>query len=120
MVTRIKQISVVSDNPGRLAEFYKNIPGFHFLFETNGLYFVEIGGIRLMISKPENGSQTSNSVLYYESEDLDATFAEFEKKGIPIEQKPHVVGTHANTEYWIGFIRDPDKNIVGFTKERAI
>lgn len=67
IVTGIRQIALGSKNPARLADFYHRALGLTKLFETNGMVFMDGGGVRLMIgAKPPEEVIGGDTVLYFE------------------------------------------------------
>ena len=67
LVTGLRQVALGSRDPRRLAEFYHAALGLNILFETNGMVFMDGGGVRLMIgAKPPEESPGGDAILYFE------------------------------------------------------
>jgi hypothetical protein len=67
IVTGLRQVALGSKAPLQLADFYRRALGLTVLFETNGMVFIEGGGVRLMIgAKPPGEPIGGDIVLYFE------------------------------------------------------
>ena len=119
-VAGIRQIAVtVSDVAAALA-FYRDILGLEFLFAPNAdLAFVQAGETRIMLSTPQGaGAVGANSILYFGVEDIERAHEEFVARGASSERAPALAATMPDHELWIGFLRDPDGNLVGLLEEK--
>ena len=120
VVSGLRQVAVtVSDVDAALA-FYRDILGLEFLFAPSPeLAFVAAGDVRIMLTTPQGaGSVGSNSILYFAVDDIDSTFAGFVANGAASERPPALAATMPDHELWIGFLRDPDGNLVGVLEEK--
>ena len=67
IVTGLRQVALGSAEPAKLADFYRRALGLNVLFETNGMVFMDGGGVRLMIgAKPPGETIGGDAVLYFE------------------------------------------------------
>ena len=67
IVTGLRQVALGSADPTQLADFYRRALGMHILFETNGMVFLDGGGVRLMIgAKPPGEPLGGDVILYFE------------------------------------------------------
>lgn len=119
---RIGQIAITVSDVGRALEFYRDILGLDFLFAAgDNLAFLNAAGVRLMLSTPQGAGEVGrNSILYFVVEDLENTHGEMVRSGAVNERDPQKTATLEDHELWIGFLRDPDGNLVGLMEERAI
>jgi predicted enzyme related to lactoylglutathione lyase len=120
LISRIAQIAVtVSDVPRALA-FYRDILGLQFLFSpADTLAFLQAGDVRLMLSTPQGaGSVGRNSILYFSVNAIEQTHADLVARGAASERSPQLAAKMPDHELWIGFLRDPDGNLVGLMEER--
>ena len=116
----IRQIAItVSDVDVALA-YYRDILGLAFLFSAGPeLAFLDAGGIRIMLSTAQGyGVAGANSVLYFKVTDIEDTHAAFVARGALNERAPQLTARMPDHELWIGFLRDPDGNLVGLLEER--
>ncbi len=117
---RIGQIAVtVSDIDAALA-FYRDILGLTFLFRPGpNLAFLDAGGVRLMLTTPQGaGSIGNNSVLYFTVTRLEEAQAAIVARGAREERAPQLTARMTDHELWIGFVRDPDGNLIGLMEEK--
>lgn len=119
-ITGIRQIAVTVSNVDDALGFYRDLLGLTFLFRAGpDLAFLEAGGIRLMLSTPQGtGAVGANSVIYFSVTDIVATHATFVDRGATNERVPQLAARIPDHELWIGFLRDPDGNLVGLLEER--
>ena len=113
-VEEIGQIAVtVSDVEGALA-FYRDILGLQFLFQPGeGLAFLAAGPVRIMLTTPQgSGEAGANSILYFRVADIDRAQAAMVARGAAEERAPQLTAKMPDHELWIGFLRDPDGNLV--------
>ena len=120
MVFGIRQIAVTVGNVDVALGFYRDILGLGFLFHAGPeLVFLDAGGVRIMLSTPQGaGAVGANSVLYFQVSDIGATQAALVARGAVEERAPQLTARMPDHELWIGFLRDPDGNLVGILEER--
>jgi catechol 2,3-dioxygenase-like lactoylglutathione lyase family enzyme len=120
-VSGIRQVAVTVGNVEVALGFYRDILGLDFLFSAGpDLAFLDAHGVRIMLSTPQgSGAVGANSVLYFTVGDIVATQAAFVARGAKAEREPQLAAKMPDHELWIGFLRDPDGNLVGLIEERA-
>ncbi|MDE2091531.1 MAG: VOC family protein [Gammaproteobacteria bacterium] len=116
----IGQIAITVSDVSKVLPFYRDVLGLNFLFSPNpNLAFLSAGPIRLMLSTSKGSGQAgANSILYFRVIDITATHAAMVKKGAISERPPHLIAKMPDHELWIGFLRDPDGNLVGLMEEK--
>ncbi|MGA9853812.1 MAG: VOC family protein [Gammaproteobacteria bacterium] len=116
----IGQIAITVSDVAKALPFYRDVLDLNFLFSPNpNLAFLSAGPIRLMLSTPEgSGRVGANSILYFKVSDIAATYATMVKKGAVSERPPQLTAKMPDHELWIGFLRDPDGNLVGLMEEK--
>jgi predicted enzyme related to lactoylglutathione lyase len=119
-VSKVGQIAItVSDVPKALA-FYRDILGLQFLFSpTASLAFLSAGAVRLMLTTPQGaGASGANSILYFSVVNIERAHAYFVSSGAANERVPQLAAQMPDHELWIGFLKDPDGNLVGLMEEK--
>lgn len=118
-LSTLGQIALTVTDVGVAEAFYKEKVGLPFLFSAPPkLVFFDLGGVRLMISEPENGEQVSgNSTLYFNVDDIQAEYQALSSRGVSFEDAPHLIAQMGATELWMAFFRDPDRNLMGIMSE---
>jgi predicted enzyme related to lactoylglutathione lyase len=116
----IGQIAVTVSDVERALAFYRDALGLTFLFSPGPeLAFLDAGGVRLMLSTPQGaGSVGHNSILYFRVSDIEATHRALVARGAAGEREPQLAAKMPDHELWIGFLRDPDGNLVGLMEEK--
>ena len=115
----IGQIAIAVSDIKKAVEFYKNKLGLTLLFEVpSGMAFFECGGIRLMVTE-QNGDLKDHktSVIYYHVSNIKQTAKSMIESGVSFTKDPHMAVKMADHELWIGFLRDPDENLIGIMEE---
>ena len=116
----IRQIAVTVANVEQALEFYRDVLGLTFLFApSDDLAFVQAGDIRIMLSTPQGaGAVGANSIIYFNVDAIEQTFDGFVANGAVSERPPALAAQMPDHELWIGFLRDPDGNLIGLLEEK--
>jgi len=116
----IGQIAVTVSDVTQALLFYRDVLGLTFLFSPSpDLAFLAAGPVRIMLSTPQGaGSVGANSILYFKVTDIVAAHAAIVAKGAANERAPQLTAKLPDHELWIGFVRDPDGNLVGLMEEK--
>jgi len=116
---RIGQISIVVRDVERAVAYYRDVLGMKFLFSAGPtLAFFDCGGVRLMLGPAsEPRFDHPASILYYKVDDIGAAFATLRARGAIVEREPQLTANMGTYELWIGFLRDPDDNVLGLMSE---
>ena len=119
-LSEIRQIAVTVSNVDTALGFYRDILGLTFLFSAGpDLAFLDAGGIRIMLSTPQGaGAVGANSVLYFKVSDIGATHSALVARGAVNERAPQLTAKMPDHDLWIGFLRDPDGNLIGLLEEQ--
>lgn len=116
----IGQIALTVRSQAVAKPFYRDILGLKHLFDAPpSLSFYQCGSVRLMLSEPEGGTAPSggNSVIYFRVPDIQATHAELLGRGAKFERDPQLVAKMPDHDLWMGFLRDPEGNLIGLMSE---
>ena len=110
---------VVKDVP-RAVAFYRDTLGMRFLFQAPpALAFFDCGGIRLMLTVPEEKEfDHPGSILYFTVDDLDAVYADLKGKGVDFRDAPHLIAKMPDHELWMAFFRDGEGNTLALMHEK--
>ena len=115
------QIALTVSDVERSTRFYREAVGLPFLFAAGPtLAFLDLGGVRLMLSTPEGDfSPGSSTVLYIKVADIDATYAQMRERGVTFVDEPHLIAKMPDHDLWMTFFRDPDGHTLALMAERA-
>ena len=119
-LSTIRQIAItVSDVDGAVA-FYNGLLGLDFLFRAGpNLAFLDAGGVRIMLTTPQgSGTSGAKSVLYFSVCDIVSVHDSVVRQGAISERSPSLAAKMPDHDLWIGFLRDPDGNLVGLMEEK--
>ncbi len=112
----IGQIAVTVEDVERATAFYRDVLGVPFLFDAPGLAFFDLGGIRLMLSRPA-GVGPSSSVLYFRAADIQASYETLLSHGVEFREAPHVVHRTDDYELSMAFFNDSEGNVMAIMHE---
>jgi len=117
---KIRQIVLVFENVSEALTFYTEKLSLKFLFSPSPeLAFLEADGLRLMLCEPRGyGKPGQNSILYLQVEDVETLYNSLMESGVSGERAPQMTATLQDHELWIGFIRDPENNLLGLVEEK--
>ena len=113
----VGQIAVTVEDVERATAFYRDVLGVPFLFDAPpGLAFFDLGGIRLMLSRPE-GVGPSASLLYFRAADIQASYETLLSHGVDFIETPQVVHRTENYELSIASFYDSEGNVMAIMHE---
>ncbi|MDF3123664.1 VOC family protein [Rheinheimera sp. 1928-s] len=100
--------------------FYTQVLGLQFLFApTEQLAFVQCGDTRLMLSQPQGAGEIGkNSIPYFKTTDIEQFYATALQRGAFAERAPQFAAQMPDHQLWIGFLKDPDGNLIGLMEEK--
>lgn len=119
-VMEIGQIAITVSDVAKALPFYRDVLGLKSLFSPNpNLAFLAAGTVRIMLSTPQGSGQVgANSILYFKVSDIATAHAAMVQKGAVSDAIPHLIAKMPDHELWIGFLRDPEGNLVGLMEEK--
>ncbi|MBX3014890.1 MAG: VOC family protein [Caldilineaceae bacterium] len=118
-LSKIGQIAIPVQDLARAVRFYRDTLELPFLFQAPpGLAFFQCGGVRLMLTLPEENQPASQSApLYYQVADLDQAYATLRVRQVDLIDAPHLVAKLPDHELWMFFLRDSEGNLVALMSE---
>jgi catechol 2,3-dioxygenase-like lactoylglutathione lyase family enzyme len=116
----IGQIAITVKDVPVAKKFYIDVLGLRPLFDAGpNLSFVAAGSVRLMLTTPQGAGEVGkNSILYFRTISLNDFYRVVIERGARAEREPQLVAKLPDHELWIGFVRDPDDNLIGLMEER--
>jgi methylmalonyl-CoA/ethylmalonyl-CoA epimerase len=118
---RIGQIALSVTDMQRSIAFWRDAVGLKFLFQAPNVAFFDVAGVRLMLGAAESDAKVAGTTLYFETSDLDATFAAIRDRGAKVAKngEPHFIAKLGTKDLWMGFLEDPDGHVFALMEERA-
>ena len=119
-LSTIRQIAITVSDVDRAVAFYNGILGLELLFRAGpNLAFLDADGVRVMLTTPQGaGTVGGNSILYFSVCDIVSVHDSVVRQGALSERTPSLAASMPDHELWIGFLRDPDGNLVGLMEEK--
>ena len=120
-ISEIGQVAITVGNVEKALVFYRDILGLKYLFSpSEHLAFLQCGVTRIMLSTPQGAGEIGkNSILYFKTTNIEDTFRDLVAQGADKEREPQMAAKMEDHELWIGFLKDPDSNLVGIMEERS-
>jgi len=121
-IQNIGQIAIAISDLEESVYFYEKILKLEKLFDVPpNLAFFNCSGVRLMLTTLQGDEADHNtSVIYYRITEIEQVFDELKALQVGIERMPAMAAQMDDHELWIGFIRDPDNNLVGLMEEKPL
>ena len=116
----IGQVAMNAQDIQRAVKFYRDALGMRFLFEAPPhLAFFDCGGVRLMLSLPENADfDHPGSVLYFRVDDIEQAHATLKERGVNFVDAPHLIARMPDHELWMTFFKDTEGNTLALMCEK--
>ncbi|WP_185967922.1 VOC family protein [Thalassotalea sp. PS06] len=121
-IKKIGQIAIAVSDLKTSLSFYVGILGLELLFEVPPkMAFLQAGDTRLMVTELQGNEQDhKTSTVYYQVDDIDAYWHELSMHDVTIEQAPQLTAKMPDHELWLGFVRDPDGNLLSIMAEKPL
>lgn len=118
-ISSLLQIAINVQNVARAIEFYRDRLGIRFLFQAGEhLAFLDCGGVRLMLSIPEDARfQHPSSIVYFKVSDIQAAHEQLAARGVKFESAPHLVARLPGREVWLTEFSDGEGNVMALMSE---
>lgn len=109
---RLQQVAITTTDLPRAIAFYRDTLGLPLLFESNGMAFFDVAGLRLMVAADPARVAAARpaSILYFDAPAFEATYARLVALGIPREGGVETVQKSAAGELRLQQFVDPDGN----------
>ncbi|WP_337880297.1 VOC family protein [Rheinheimera sp.] len=119
-ITGLGQLAITVSEVSTALSFYRDLLGLDFLFAPNdNLAFLQCGATRLMLSTPQGAGEVGkNSIPYFTVTSLEHVYQTAVDKGATAFREPQLAAQMPDHELWIGFLKDPDGNLVGLMEEK--
>lgn len=120
VVGSVGQIAMTVSNVETATRYYCDVLGLKLLFTAGpNLAFLTDGSLRIMLTTPQgSGAVGVNSVVYFKVADIEAVHAAIVRRGSRSERSPQRAARMPDHDLWLGFVRDPDGNLVGLMEEK--
>lgn len=114
------QVAITVSNVQAALSFYRDALGLEFLFApSDNLAFLQSGETRIMLTTPQGAGEIGkNSILYFKANNIEARYNDILSKGASGEREPELAAQMPDHELWIGFVKDPDGNLIGLMEEK--
>ena len=117
--TALGQVALTVSDVERSTAFYRDKVGLRFLFSAGPtLAFLDLGGVRLMLSTPEGELAPGGStVLYIKVPEISATYEAMRGRGVEFIDEPHLIARMPDHDLWMTFFHDTEDNLLALMSE---
>lgn len=115
-LNEIGQIAIVVKDIARATSFYRDKLGMKYLFAAGNLAFFDCGGIRLMLSLPEQ-AQSGNSIIYFKVPNIQEAQRQMQSRGVQFEDEPHLIARMPDHDLWMTHFRDSEGTLLSMMSE---
>lgn len=118
-ITGVRQIALTVSDVARSTAFYRDALGLPFLFAAGpNLAFLDVGGVRLMLSTPEGDFRAgTGSMVYFMVADIQAAHTAMSERDVTFIGTPHLIAKMPDHDLWLAEFRDPDGNSLALMSE---
>ena len=117
-ISRIIQIAINVQDLERASTFYRDVLALPFLFSTGALAFFDCGGVRLMLTLPENVElDHPGSILYFGVADINVAYQRLLGKNVKFEDSPHLIAKMPDHDLWMTHFRDSEENLLSLMSQ---
>lgn len=110
---RLQQVALTTRDLPRAIIFYRDTLGLPLMFESNGMAFFDVAGMRLMIALDANRPQARpTSILYFDAPNFPAALSKLIAAGVDREGPVETVQRTAAGDLRLQQFRDPDGNML--------
>lgn len=122
IIEKVGQIAIAVDEINSARHFYQHILCLPLLFDAGpSMSFYQCGATRLMVTSQQGSEKDhKSSVIYYQVKELDKAVSFLQQQNVTFEQLPQFVAAMPDHELWMGFLRDPSKNLIGIMAEKPL
>ncbi len=114
----IGQVSRGVGDISRAVDWYKNVLGLPHLFTFGDLAFFDCGGTRLFLTCRKDKESLGESILYFSTPNITATFDQLVARGVAFRGAPHMIHRHdSGIEEWMAFFDDPDGQLLALMSQ---
>ena len=106
------QVALPTRDLTRSRAFYEGVLGLPLLFETGGMAFYQLGGVRLLIGERE-ADKLGPGAIYLDAPDLPALGPELERRGVEFLGAAETLQRTPSGDLQLRFFKDPDGNLIG-------
>jgi predicted enzyme related to lactoylglutathione lyase len=117
----ISQVSLIVRDITRAEAFYRDTLGLPHLFTFGDLAFFDAFGTRIYLHAKPDDEWKPSSVLYFEVDDIRASFSALEARSVHTTGAPHLIHRHADSgvEEWMAFFEDGEGNTLAIMSKVA-
>lgn len=111
------QVALPCTQLARTVAWYRDVLGLELMFETNGMAFFQVGGLRLMLGEQSRNDEgiefkPGGAAVYFDAPDLPSLGPALEARGVEFLGPAETLQRSEAGELQLRFFRDPDGNLL--------
>ena len=108
---RLQQIAITTADLPRSIVFYRDVLGLPLLFQTNGMAFFDVAGVRLMIATDNQRPKVKpTSIIYFDTPTFNETVRKLQQLKLQLDGPVETVQRTSEGVLRLQQFRDPDGN----------
>jgi len=114
---------VMTAQPERATEFYRDALGFTFLRDDGFALVFDANGTMMRVGKAKELTPAQHTVLGWEVEDIGEAVAELQRRGVSFERYPWMAGDESGVHTFptgdkVAWFKDPDGNVLSLSQHQ--
>lgn len=119
-IGRVGQVSREVKDVERAVAWFRDVLGLPLLGHYGNIALFDLAGVRLFLSRLEDGNAAGNSIIYFQVDDIDAAHAELASRGVSFRRAPHMIHRHpSGVEEWMAFFEDVDGGLLALMAQKT-
>ena len=107
----VAQVSLHVRDIDRAVAFYRDTLGLSHLYSFGPLAFFDLSGLRLYLQAVSDDEWRPGSILYFDVDDIAATYRALQARDVKTTGAPHLIHTHDDgVQEWMAFFEDSEGN----------
>lgn len=116
---RLGQVAFYVPDMAKAKYFYHEVLGLPLLQDAGEMLFLDMGGVRLMLSHRHLGEPSqAGAILYFETDNIKAMHAKLLLDGVLELRAPQIIHQTDISETWMSFFNDPFGNTLALMQEK--
>ena len=119
-VSKIGQINILVHDLEASVESYRDSLGMNYLFQVPNMTFFDYGGLRILLTVPEDRAfDHPSSIVYLTFESIHFATDALRNRSVEFSGNPELVAEMPDHDLWMSPFKDPDENILALLSEVA-
>ena len=102
----------------KAVDWYKDVLGLPHLYTFGDVAFFDCAGVRLFLTSRVDEGYRGDSILYFSTGDISATYSQLVARGVSFRGAPHMIHRHSSgMEEWMAFFEDGEGHLLALMSQ---